>query len=89
MPPAGRGSHHTDSNSDLYKVGRLLYENGCFGAVEFCYIAIAQPDLPAGVERCVRLGFRRVVAVPHMLFSGRWSSASTSASGSAPARIPA
>ena len=66
----GRGSRDPDSNSELYKVGRLLYEGRAFGWVECCYIAISRPDLPDGLERCLRLGARRVVATPHMLFTG-------------------
>ncbi|MHB8577339.1 MAG: sirohydrochlorin chelatase [Dehalococcoidia bacterium] len=66
----GRGSRDPDSNSELYKVGRLLYEGRGFGWVEACYIAISRPDLPEGLERCLRLGARRVVVVPHMLFTG-------------------
>jgi len=66
----GRGSRDPDSNGDLYKVSRLVYESGRFAGVEACFIAIATPDLSAGVERCIRLGARRIVAVPYMLFTG-------------------
>jgi sirohydrochlorin cobaltochelatase len=66
----GRGSRDPDSNSDLYKLGRLLYESGRFGLVEACYIAMTSPDMAQGVARCVRLGARQVVVVPYMLFTG-------------------
>lgn len=66
----GRGSRDPDSNSELYKVGRLLYEGRPFGGVECCFIAIARPGLQEGLERCLRLGARRVVVAPHMLFAG-------------------
>lgn len=66
----GRGSSDPDSNADLFKTGRLLYECHEWGWVECCYIAMARPDLPEGIERCVRLGARRIVLVPHMLFTG-------------------
>src|SRR5438105_1582689 len=66
----GHGSRDPDSNAELYKAGRLLYESRSFSMVEACFIAIAAPDFPNGVERCVRLGARRIVAVPHMLFTG-------------------
>lgn len=66
----GRGSRDPDSNGELYKAGRLIYEGGRFGLVEACFIAIAAPDMTAGVERCVRLGARRIVLAPYMLFTG-------------------
>jgi sirohydrochlorin cobaltochelatase len=66
----GRGSRDPDSNGELYKVGRLLFEGRRWPMVEACFIAIAAPDLPTGIERCVRLGARRIVLVPQMLFDG-------------------
>ena len=66
----GRGSRDPDSNGDLYKVGRLLYEGRRYGLVESCFIAIAAPDLLAGIDRCLKLGARRIVVTPHMLFTG-------------------
>lgn len=66
----GRGSSDPDSNADIFKTGRLLHECHDWGWVECCYIAMARPDLPEGIERCVRLGARRIVLVPHMLFTG-------------------
>ncbi len=66
----GRGSRDPDSNGDLYKTARLVAESRRFGMVEACFIAIAEPDLAAGVERCLRLGARQIVLAPQMLFPG-------------------
>jgi sirohydrochlorin cobaltochelatase len=66
----GRGSHDPDSNSELYKAARLLYEGRQYGWVEACFIAISQPDLRTGIDRCQRLGARCIVVVPYMLFTG-------------------
>lgn len=66
----GRGSSDPDSNSDLYKMGRLLFEGRGWGWVECCFVAMAAPDLASGVERCLRLGVRRLVLLPYMLFTG-------------------
>jgi precorrin-3B C17-methyltransferase len=66
----GRGSSDPDSNSDLYKMGRLLYEGRDWGWVECCFVAMAEPDVATGVDRCVRLGARRIVLLPYMLFTG-------------------
>jgi precorrin-3B C17-methyltransferase len=66
----GRGSRDPDSNGDLYKTGRLIAESRRFALVEASFIAIAEPDVPSGVERCLRLGARRIVLAPQLLFPG-------------------
>ncbi|HZQ38027.1 MAG TPA: precorrin-3B C(17)-methyltransferase [Dehalococcoidia bacterium] len=66
----GRGSRDPDSNSDLFKTARLVAESRRFDSVEACFIAIAKPELVAGVERCLRLGARQIVLAPQMLFPG-------------------
>ncbi len=66
----GRGSRDPDSNGDLFKTARLVAESRRFALVEACFIALAEPDVEAGVERCVRLGARQIVLTPQMLFPG-------------------
>ena len=67
----GRGSSDPDANADLHKVARLLWEGRPWALVETCYVGITDPRLPAGLERCRRLGARRIVTVPYFLFTGR------------------
>jgi sirohydrochlorin cobaltochelatase len=67
----GRGSSDPDANADLHKVARLLWEGRPWPLVEACYVGITDPRLPAGLERCRRLGARRIVTVPYFLFTGR------------------
>jgi sirohydrochlorin cobaltochelatase len=67
----GRGSSDPDANADLHKVARLLWEGRPWPLVETCYVGITGPRLPAGLERCRRLGARRIVTVPYFLFTGR------------------
>lgn len=66
----GRGGSDPDANSDFYKLGRLLWERTSYKSVESCFIAIAKPSLPDGLERCVALGARKIIVVPYLLFSG-------------------
>jgi sirohydrochlorin cobaltochelatase len=66
----GRGSSDPDANGDAFKVGRLLHEARRFQTVEVCFIGITGPRLPEGLERCRRLGARRIVALPYFLFTG-------------------
>jgi sirohydrochlorin cobaltochelatase len=67
----GRGSSDPDANADLQKIARLLWEGRPWPLVETCYVGITDPRLPAGLERCRRLGARRIVTVPYFLFTGR------------------
>ena len=38
--------------------------------VETAFVSLAQPSVPAGLERAARLGYRRVVVLPWFLFAG-------------------
>lgn len=66
----GRGSSDPDANSDLYKVARLLGDSRGFGLVEPGFVSLARPSVTDVLERCRRLGARRVAVVPYFLFTG-------------------
>jgi len=66
----GRGTTDPDANAELAKVARLLEEGRGFAGVEYGFISLAEPGVPAALERCRRLGARRVVVVPYFLFAG-------------------
>lgn len=66
----GRGSSDPDANADLCKVARLLWDQRGFGGVEACFVSLAAPSVPEALERCRRLGARRIVVVPYFLFTG-------------------
>jgi cobalt transport protein ATP-binding subunit len=67
---AGRGSSDPDASADLYKVARLLADGRGLGFVEPAFAGVAQPDVPAALERLRRLGAPRMVVVPFFLFTG-------------------
>jgi sirohydrochlorin cobaltochelatase len=67
----GRGSTDPDSNSDLYKVARLLSESRGLGEVEASFVSLAPPSVPDALDRCARLGAHRIAVVPYFLFAGR------------------
>jgi sirohydrochlorin cobaltochelatase len=67
---AGRGSTDPDANAEIAKVARLLWEGRGYGGVEFCFISLAEPSVPAALERAVLLGARRIVVAPYFLFPG-------------------
>jgi sirohydrochlorin cobaltochelatase len=66
----GRGTTDPDANAELAKVARLLEEGRGFAGVEYGFISLAAPGVPAALERCRRLGARRIVVVPYFLFAG-------------------
>lgn len=66
----GRGSRDPDSNSDVFKVARLLWEGRPYPWVEVAFYSLTGPRVAEGIERCVRLGARRVVVAPFLLFTG-------------------
>ncbi|MEW5960527.1 MAG: sirohydrochlorin chelatase [Chloroflexota bacterium] len=67
----GRGSSDPDSNGDVAKMARLLFENRPYRAVEYAYQAAARPTVEESLRRCRMLGARQVVLAPFILFTGR------------------
>jgi sirohydrochlorin cobaltochelatase len=73
-PPAvlvvGRGSTDPDANADVVKTARLLWEGRGYPLAETAFVSLARPDVAEGLERCRRLGARRVVVARYFLFPG-------------------
>lgn len=66
----GRGSTDPGANGDFFKVGRLLWERSRRRLFECCFVSLAEPNVPAGIDRCVRLGARRILVMPYFLHTG-------------------
>jgi sirohydrochlorin cobaltochelatase len=66
----GRGSSDPDANSDLAKIVRLFYEGRRYPMVETAFVSLTSPSVPEALERCSRLGARRVVVFSYFLFTG-------------------
>jgi sirohydrochlorin cobaltochelatase len=73
-PPAvlvvGRGSTDPDANADVVKTARLLWEGRDYPLAETAFVSLTRPDVAAGLERCRRLGARRIVVARYFLFPG-------------------
>ncbi len=73
-PPAvlvvGRGSTDPDANADVCKVSRLLWEGRDYEFTETAFVSLARPGVAEGLERCRRLGARRIVLARYFLFPG-------------------
>lgn len=66
----GRGSTDPDANAEVFKAARLLWEGRGYAGVETAFVSLAKPDVPGGLDRCARLGARRIVVLPYFLFTG-------------------
>jgi sirohydrochlorin cobaltochelatase len=66
----GRGSTDPDANAEIAKVARLLWEGRGYAGVEPCFVSLADPGVPAGLEKLRRLGASRIIVAPYFLFPG-------------------
>ena len=71
----GRGSTDPDANAEMYKTTRLLWETHQAGPLrvaqaETAFVSLARPDVAEGLDRCRRLGARRIVVARYFLFPG-------------------
>jgi sirohydrochlorin cobaltochelatase len=71
----GRGSTDPDANAEMYKTARLLWETQQTGPLrvalaETAFVSLARPDVAEGLDRCRRLGARRIVVARYFLFPG-------------------
>ncbi len=66
----GRGTSDPDANSEVAQLTRLLWEGRDWAFVEVAYSGETRPTVEEGVRRCVRLGARRVIVAPLLLFQG-------------------
>lgn len=66
----GRGGSDPNANSDFYKITRLLWEKLHVKWVESAFMGITTPLVDEGIERCLKLGAKKIVMLPYFLFTG-------------------
>ncbi|GAA3118369.1 CbiX/SirB N-terminal domain-containing protein [Planomonospora alba] len=68
----GDGSTDPGVNADVHGVSRLFWETHApeYLTVETAFASLTPPGVPGGIERCRRLGARRVIVLPYLLFAG-------------------
>ncbi len=64
------GSRREAANDDLRAMAARLSAGGRHAIVEACFLELAEPDVPAGGDRCVSRGARRVLMIPYFLSAG-------------------
>ncbi len=67
----GQGRSDPDSNAEVARLARLLWEGREYGWVEYGFYGLGQPDPATTIARCIALGARQVIVLPYLLFSGR------------------
>ncbi len=68
----GRGTSDTNANAEVAKLTRIVNENMGFGWADTVYSGVTLSVLYGeGLERLVKLGFKRIVIAPYFLFTGR------------------
>ena len=66
----GRGSSDPDANGDVYKMARILWEGSGYQALETCFIGITHPRLEDGFKHARLHQPKRIIVLPHFLFTG-------------------
>jgi sirohydrochlorin cobaltochelatase len=60
----GRGSSDPDSNADVARMARLLWEGRGFGWVEYGFYSVTRPDVATTIRHCVALGADQIIVIP-------------------------
>lgn len=67
----GRGCSVTDANADHVRLSRVVFETGGYHQVLSGFIQVARPSVPEILRQYYASGSRRIVVMPHFLFTGR------------------
>ena len=67
----GRGCSIAETNADHVRLTRLVFEAGGYRQVAAAFIQVARPSLPEALAQAATSGSRRIVVMPHFLFTGR------------------
>ncbi len=65
----GHGSREPEGNLEFLDFSKRARETFPRSFTEACFIELAEPSIPAGLDRCVDRGARRVVVLPVILFA--------------------
>ena len=67
----GRGTSDSEANAEAAKLTRIVSENMGFGWADTVYSGVTYPSVGVGLEKLLKLGYKRVVVAPYFLFTGR------------------
>ena len=66
----GHGTNDANTNSNVHKVTRMLWEGMGFGWAEVSYSIGAYPLVDEGMKHAMKLGYKRIIVFPYFLFPG-------------------
>jgi precorrin-8X/cobalt-precorrin-8 methylmutase len=66
----GRGTSDPDANAEIAKLTRMLQEGMGFAASVVCYAGTAKPSVADGLKQALRLGHKRLIVLPYLMFDG-------------------
>lgn len=66
----GRGTSDPDANGDVAKLCRMMEEGMGFGASFLCFSGTAAPLVADGLTSAAKLGKKRIIVLPYLLFDG-------------------
>lgn len=64
------GSREASANADAVWAAQALQRTAGYSAVEAAFLELAEPDIDAAAEKCVRQGARQIVLLPYFLSEG-------------------
>jgi sirohydrochlorin cobaltochelatase len=67
----GRGTSDCEANAEAAKLTRIVSENMGFGWADTVYSGVTYPSVGVGLEKLLKLGYKRIVVAPYFLFTGR------------------
>ncbi|PKF61605.1 sirohydrochlorin chelatase [Psychromonas sp. psych-6C06] len=67
----GRGTSDSEANAEAAKLTRIVSENMGFGWADTVYSGVTYPSVGVGLEKLLKLGYKRIVVAPYFLFTGR------------------
>jgi sirohydrochlorin cobaltochelatase len=65
-----RGSSDPESNADVYRVARFLWEGRKYSTVDVAFSGITRPSIAEGLQRCLKYKPQHILVVPYYLYTG-------------------
>ena len=66
------GSRKDESNSEIHELANnIVSKSNVFAIVEACFLEIAKPSIPEGLEICVNKNASEILIMPYFLAAGR------------------
>ncbi len=66
------GSRKDESNNEIHELANnIAAKSNAFSIVEACFLEIAKPSIPEGLEICVNKNASEILIMPYFLAAGR------------------